>query len=331
MEKTLTVIGLLVAMLGCQKEPSIGPISEQSDETLSIVGHRLIIGCEGNFQYDNASITAYGIGSQEVAQQVYKAANDRPIGDILQSIVHRGGLIYVVMNNSGVVRILSDSTYVEVGTIENLSSPRYLHFVDDHTLLVSDLSSSAVTVIHPETQQHIGSIETGQWTEMMGTSDGITYVAGMKDSVLLGLDLVSLSVGFSIDLPMSPDRMLSKNDSLLVIGNAKKGAKMTWIRKNGDMEYVGLDHPVNGAALFGKFIYILSAERINVYDLMLHKVGGWRHEAITPYALFVDSSGIYIADVKDYISSGEVLYYGHHQNLMDRIPCGYIPQAMLSL
>jgi len=105
-------IGLLcaVCLSACQKDPAIGPVSSDPSLSDTIQGRRLLIGCEGNFQYNNASITAYGLETGEVVQRVYEIENDASIGDILQSIYRKGDSLFVVMNNSGLIRILADSS-----------------------------------------------------------------------------------------------------------------------------------------------------------------------------------------------------------------------------
>ncbi|NQV52595.1 MAG: hypothetical protein HQ500_05395 [Flavobacteriales bacterium] len=297
----------------------------------TIQGRRLLIGCEGNFQYNNASITAYGLETGEVVQRVYEIENDASIGDILQSIYRKGDSLFVVMNNSGLIRILADSSLKQIGMIEGLSSPRHVHFIGSNLMLVSDLFSQLISVVDLKSLQIIRTVPVGQWAEMFGVAGGKVIIAGMGDSVLLRLNEQHSSIDSIISLEMAPERIISSKDSLLIAGNTEYGSKLAWLTPKMEVVYTELSFTINGLAIQGNYVYILGKSRVFVYNLQLVLIGGWRHDASTPYALFANEDGVFISDVKDYISKGEVLYFGHDQELIDRIECGYIPQSMISL
>ncbi len=92
----------------------------------------LFITCEGNFMYGNASLSYYNIEERKVENRVFRRANGADLGDVAQSMTIHDGRGYVVVNNSGIVFIIDPDTFVITGTIEGLTSPRYIHFVDDH-------------------------------------------------------------------------------------------------------------------------------------------------------------------------------------------------------
>ncbi len=326
-------IGLLctLCLLGCQKEPSIGPVSNFPLSSDTVYGRRLLIGCEGNFQYNNASITAYGLETRKTVQRVYQTENGDPIGDVLQSIYRNGDSLFVVMNNSGLIRILADSSLEEIGLVEELGSPRHVHFIGSDLMLVSDLFSQLISVVDMNSLQVLRTLSAEQWTEMFGEAGGEVFAAGMRDSVLLRINVQHNLVDSIIQLRMAPEHLITSKDSLLIVGNTQDGGTLAWLTPKMELFYAGLDIAINDAAVHGNYVYVLGKNRVYVYNKKFVPIGGWKHGATTPYGLFISDDGVFVADVKDYISSGEVFYFGHDQQLKDRIPCGYIPQSMISL
>src|SRR6478609_285942 len=84
---------LLFIFSSCKREPE-EPIPVQQ----SYIGGVYVV-CEGNYGSGNSTISFYNKGT--VANDIFKAANGRPIGDQAQSITIYKDKAYVLVQNSG--------------------------------------------------------------------------------------------------------------------------------------------------------------------------------------------------------------------------------------
>ena len=133
---------------------------DYSDETIDFddPSSGLFIICEGNFQYGNATLSFYNPESNEVENEVFFRANGMKLGDVAQSMTIYDDKGWIVVNNSHVIFAIDVDTFKEKGRIENLTSPRYIHFISDEKAYVTQIWDNRIFIINPKTYSVTGYI-----------------------------------------------------------------------------------------------------------------------------------------------------------------------------
>ena len=177
----------LVVFAGCMKDDEW--INRHQTGTQLPKG--LFIVNEGNFMYGNASISFYDPATRKVQNELFYNTNGLPLGDVAQSMVIRDNLGYIVINNSGKIYIINTSNGKYVGKITGLTSPRYIHFLNNEKAYITDLYAGQITVINPKTYQIIGAIQTigHASTEQMVQWNDLLFVSCWSfDNTILVVD-----------------------------------------------------------------------------------------------------------------------------------------------
>lgn len=133
--------------------------------------HGLFICSEGNFQYSNGTLSFYDPATNKVDNEIFYRANGYRLGDVVQSMTIHKGLGWIVVNNSHVVFAIDINTYKEVGRIVNLTSPRYIHFVNDEKAYISQLWDNRIFIINPKRFEVTGYIEVPGMTMESGSTE----------------------------------------------------------------------------------------------------------------------------------------------------------------
>ena len=142
-----------VSLTACM-EWDYGEIHEEFD----FKGHGLFIINEGNFQYGNATLSYYDPETDQVENEVFFRANGMKLGDVAQSMTIYDDKGWIVVNNSHVIFAIDANTCQETGRIENLTSPRYIHFINDEKAYVSQIWDNRIFVVNPKRYEIIGHI-----------------------------------------------------------------------------------------------------------------------------------------------------------------------------
>ena len=119
----------------------------------------LFIICEGNFQYGNATLSFYNPKNNLVQNEIFYRSNGMKLGDVAQSMTIYDNKGWIVVNNSHVIFSIDINTFKEKGRIENLTSPRYIHFVSDEKAYVSQIWDNRIFIVNPKTYSVTGYIQ----------------------------------------------------------------------------------------------------------------------------------------------------------------------------
>lgn len=312
---------------------------------------------EGNFMYGNSSLSFYNPTEKRVYNQVFMSRNGAPLGDVAQSMYLWKNLGFVIVNNSGKIYVIDNTTAEFKGSISGLSSPRYMHVVNSTKAYVTDLYARKITIFNPETFQITGKISvvnsksqfSQHSTEQMVSFKNLLFVnCWSYDNKILVIDTNTDQLKDSIEVFKQPNSMvLDKNKKLWVMtdggfdgssygyeqpGLLKIDAETREIERT--FRFPLGDHPIkmclNPA---GDSLYYINRHvwRMSVNDKQIpdqpfitsqntNTYGGF-------YSLGIDPSTneIYIGDAIDHKQNGYVRRYSRSGKLLDEFKVGITP------
>lgn len=352
MKKLFSILCVLAAavLVGCNPKPNDGG---KPDESPAPYHDGVFVLCEGSYGAGNASLWFYDPESGEVVADVFGAANDALLGDVGQSLYMYNGLLFVVVNNSGVVWVLDRTTGKVKASFENLTSPRFVAIDNSGTKgYISQLYTNEIITFDPRTLTQTGTItlENVVSSEQMAVVGDKLFVASWSnDHKITVLDTTTNKQITTFEVGVQPYSMVvDKNNTLWVVCDG--GNEYSTLPEGVTMEAPSLWR-INTETLaatktqtFESGGYFRSRLAMNgagdtlyfIYDAVwaidvatgtlpsdpLITIEGWGQ-----YGLDVDpvSGDIYIADAKDYMSNGEVARYGADGVLKSTFEVGLLP------
>ena len=308
---------------------------------------------EGNFQYGNASLSYYDPETCEVQNEVFYRANGMKLGDVAQSMTIRDGIGWVVVNNSHVIFAIDTETFREVGRIENLTSPRYIHFVSDEKAYVTQIWDNRIFIVNPVRFEVTGYIEVPSMTMESGSTEQMVQYGRYVYCNCWSYQNRIIKIDTETDMVVDELTIGIQPTSLVMDCNGKM-----WTVTDGG--YEGSPYGYEAPSL-----YCIDAETFSVEREYRFKLGDWPREVqlngtgdrlywinddvwemdvtatripLRPflanrntkyYGLTVDPvrGDVYVADAIDYQQQGMVYRYSSSGELIDSFYVGITPGA----
>jgi hypothetical protein len=111
---------------------------ENNKETTSgIYQHGVFIVNEGPFNSGTGTIGFFERSSKTMTNSIFEKVNNRPLGNIVQSISFHNNKGYIVVNNANKIEVVEEGTFESVAAIENLPMPRYFLGISQEKAYVS--------------------------------------------------------------------------------------------------------------------------------------------------------------------------------------------------
>ena len=312
---------------------------------------------EGNFMYGNASLTYYDPETGEVEDDVFFNTNGIPLGDVAHSMTIRDSLAYVVVNNSGRIYVFNTGTFELKGKITGLTSPRYIHFLNDSKAYVSDLYARSIAVVNPQSMEVTGAISVNNYssesyqhaTEQMLQYGRYVYTNCWSfDKQVLVIDSELDLVVDSIEVLHQPNSMvLDRNHSLWVLcdggtegnpyGNEEGG--LVKIEAGSTEAQIIIrfsrgenptDLRINGTGdtlyYINRDIYRYAVNAEHDPELLIESPYE-TNMTMGYYSLEVDplSSELYVADAVDFVQPGMVYRFTPEGVVLDTFRTGIVP------
>jgi len=190
---------IVTSMTFCACEKDLG----DSPFELPISGHRkLIVGNEGSFGTNTASVSVIDLDDNSVYNNVYQNKNGEPLGDVLQSISKIKNQYYFVVNNSHKI-IVTDTSFKKIAEFTDLLSPRYIAQVSESRAYVSSIYQSKIYVVDLNTHSKVAEIKMQHpWTEQLffhSDSVGDFVYVCEKDTAVNYITKIDVSTSAVVD------------------------------------------------------------------------------------------------------------------------------------
>lgn len=332
--KTLRLFCLAILLLAaCKKDKPDSPVVPPPD---SNAGNNVYVVCEGSLGNGNAALTLYDPATGSAYEDVYKAANGQPLGDVFQSMTRIGDKLFLCVNNSDKITVIDRNTHMLAATI-NINKPRYILPISDTKAYVSTLFSNKIYIINPQTLQVTGDIDMpGQNPEQMIRYNSKVFVAAWDSTInkLFVVDNNTDQLTNSIQLSgYAPKEMVLDKEGIiwLLSGNLQAAKPAYFTRIDPATEQVLDSYPFPAQA--DPLRPALNNTKDTIYYIEINYTGGsdnngiYRmpiHASSLPaqpfvqaqqyqyyYAVAVDpsTSNIYVADPIGFTQKGIVHIY----------------------
>lgn len=339
MKNLMNIVIISLMIVSCQKTQEFPDTKYTFDGGVFVVD-------EGNFRAGNGSLSFYSYDSLKIYNDLFSSVNGRPLGDVPNSMAIQGDKAYIVVNNSGKIEVMDQSTLKSTTTITGLISPRNISFVNDNKAYVSSLYSDSVTIINLSSNSISGYINLRRSSEtiaIIGNKAFISYWTEGKEIMVVNTD--NDKVVDSIEVGIEPESMtIDKNGMLWVLCNGgwarQNYAELVEINPNTDYIEKTLVFPTKEASptclkidRLGQTLYYLdngvrqmdiNATEIPSSTYIIQELGEYFYKiAINPY-----NNDIFVTDAVDFVQQGYLLLYTTTGTLVSKLRAGIIPGSM---
>jgi DNA-binding beta-propeller fold protein YncE len=320
------IVALFILVSSCEK-PTTSPQEEH------FLSNGVLIANEGNFQWGNASVSFYDTENDTVLEKVFQGVNQRPLGDVLQSIHIHEDKAYLVLNNSGNIEVVDKNSFELEGTISGFISPRYIQLISSNKAYVSDLFSDKIAIVNLNINAISDYINCEGWIEEMVQIDDLVYVANLASNQIYIIDSSTDEIVDSIAVFNSINSLkIDDQNRLWICGTDQGLGRVICIDASTKTElYSYTFEGENPTDLFvtelGHDVYFLSngVWHINEFTDEIITSPIIPSEGRLFYGLSVNDDNIYIADAINYVQKGTVWIYDLQTTLLDEWEVGIIP------
>lgn len=319
----------------CDKAPSTPDITALPD---SISGGIFIVN-EGVFTQGNATLGFINNGLKQRFDDVFKQANNKPLGDVFQSMNIINDKAYLVINNSSKIEIINPKTFKNIGTITGLHSPRYIVKVGNSKAYVSDIYDNHIFVIDLISNQIIKKIPVKGWVEEMLSINGNTYITNVRTKKLLVIDEFTDEIIDSIETPFAPKNIIkdSSNRIWVLCGDVNAIDKRHFIIQLDNLnktisKKLEIKTPKTAADRLkintsGNTLFWIDegVYKMNIRDSLLPVNAIINKETRSFYGLGIDPkyNEIFVSDAHDINAKNDVYRYDFNGNLLGKFTAGY--------
>jgi len=336
MKKYFFVVVAAALLVSCKKDPVTPPVTRMP--LYFSPGQGAFVLSEGNFTYGNSKVTYFNFAGAAVTPDVFRNANDRPLGDVCQSMTVIGDKGYLVINNSGKVEVVSMGNFKSTATITGFNSPRYMLAVSASKAYVTDLYANAISIVNLSSNTISGSIPCSGWTEQLVQSGTNVYVTNHTKGKVYVINSITDQLSDSITVTKGANSLVFDSAGKLWVMCSGESTSST----NGALYRINpADNSIESTMAFGASE---SPWRLTIHNDVLYYLNGGVYkmgtgDATLPTAAFINIPGtnfyslgihpatgkLFVGNAVDYVQSGIVYVYNPSGALETSFSAGVIP------
>ncbi len=331
------LFGALILLSACNQEPEPAPSSAY--------GSGVFVVNEGPFQNGTGTITFFNPSSGGVQQQVFSAANNRPLGNIAQQMSSFGSIGMLVVNNANTLEFVDLLDFRSTGTLTDLALPSKLVVAGNSgkaylTEWMSFTGDGRVSVVNIGNRSVSAQIPVGAFPNAIAYHQNSIFVANSNENTVMEISVAADTVVRTIAVGDRPTSFVSDGNTLWVLCSGNPA----WTGDETAGEIVSIsgsqvtaysfpnatDHPslLTKQANSGELLYQLDGGIRNL------SLDGNRVTITNPviardfYYFAADPSTgglLYGTDARDFASNGWVYRYDNNFSLRDSFPVGIAP------
>lgn len=317
------------------------PINIQTNKGVFIIN-------EGTFGWGNSTISYYNLTTSEVITDIFKQANNRPLGDVCQSITYYDNKYYIVVNNSNKIEIVNSHDFKSISSIHNLKSPRYMLMINSTKAYISDIYDNKISVLNLSNNTVTKYISCIGSSEEMLLYQKNAFVTNTRTNYIYVINTETDIITDSIQVGTSPFSIkIDKNNKLWVLCS---GTTNTNNNINGSLYKINpLNLQIEQHFDFSNYINVWNRLKTNkamdtlyyidnsVYQMNINSFNLPQTPIIPKgncnfYGLEIepDNGNIFVSDAIDYVQNGKIYIYNHiNGNLIKSFNAGIIPSDFI--
>lgn len=304
--------------------------------------------CEGNYNRNNADIAFYYPETHAIENDIFLSANGFPLGEVAQSATIIDHKLFVVVNNSGLIRVIDPVTMKSEKTFHGFRLPRFILPLNHELAFVSDLSTRFLWIINYHEGTIIDSIPVGKSTETMLLRGNHLYAAnwsklGMPDIInntVMVIDITTLTITDTIITGTEPNSMVTDKYGYLWIlcSGGFNGSEMPslykidaitnivackWNFPSRDYlpSHLVINKQLDTLYYICNHIYALPVDNPELPGLTVIRSYGQNF-----YSLGISGHNeLFVSDAIDYMQAGMVYRYTTNGTAIDSFRTGIIP------
>lgn len=325
-------LGLLITSCSSDDDNSSTP-----QEPLGDYENGILVSAEGG----PSSVSYISNDFTTVENNIYANVNTESLGVYLQSIGFDGNQAYIISDNVNTINVVNRYTFEKETSISaDLYTPRFIGFANGKGYVSNwgdgnDATDDFIAVIDLSTNTVESTIPVGEGPEQIVSNNGNIYVShkgGYSSNNIITVINTTSDLVSTITVNDVPDEMVITNSGELVVLSEGKAA---WTGSETSATISKIDlasntvtetltfadgvHPSqmsydNGEIYYqaNNEVFVMSDSSSSLPTTSIIDLG-----TITTYGMAVKDDKLYVTDVKDYASLGDLIVYDLATNTLE--------------